>query len=204
MKDQIKQTYIQYVREHGQPPASVFKLTQHMGIDEKDFYAQYTSFSQIEQEIWCDYFEQTLGQIEGEDVYAEYSVREKLLAFFYTLVERLKENRSFLVGSTANGLSQKSLEKFKIKFREYARDLIDEGMMRDEIEARAFFSERYPGLLWKEANYILNFWIRDKSPNFESTDAAIEKAVNFAMDLLGRNVADSTVDFVKFLFQNRK
>lgn len=203
MKEQIKHAYIQFVRENGQPPASVFKLAQNMQIDEKSFYAEYTSFLQIEQEIWGDYFEQTLSQIEGEEVYAEYTVREKLLAFFYTLVECLKENRSFLVGSTAGGLKGDTLTVFKHKFREYARDLIDEGIMRDEIETRAFFSERYPGLLWKEAQYIINFWIRDKSPNFESTDAAIEKAVNFAMDLLGRNIADSTVDFVKFLFQNR-
>lgn len=203
MKEQIKHAYIQFVRENGQPPASVFKLVQNMQIDEKTFYGEYTSFLQIEQEIWGDYFEQTLSQIEGEEVYAEYTVREKLLAFFYTLVERLKENRSFLVGSTSKGLKGNVLTEFKKKFREYARDLIDEGIMRDEIEPRAFFSERYPDLLWKEAQYIINFWIKDKSPNFENTDAAIEKAVNFAMDLLGRNIADSTVDFVKFLFQNR-
>ncbi|MGF1533030.1 MAG: TetR/AcrR family transcriptional regulator [Bernardetiaceae bacterium] len=203
MKEQLKQAYIQYVREHGEAPASVFKLTQQMGKDEKTFYAEYTSFLQIEQEIWGDYFEQTLQQIEAEDVYAEYTVREKLLSFFYTLVERLKENRSFLVGSTAHGLPKGTLDTFKDKFREYARDLIDEGIVRDEIEPRAFFSERYPDLLWTEAHYLIKFWVKDQSPNFENTDAAIEKAVNFAMDLLGRNVADSTIDFVKFFFQNR-
>ncbi|MEM6299639.1 MAG: TetR family transcriptional regulator C-terminal domain-containing protein, partial [Bacteroidota bacterium] len=196
--------YIQYVRENGRQPNSVFKLAQQIGIDEKAFYREYTSFGQIEQEVWAGYFEKTLSQLESEDVYAEYSVREKMLAFFYTLVEHLKADRSFLVGSTPKGnISSKTLETFKMKYREYSRDLIDEGIMREEIEPRAFFSERYPDLLWVEASYVIKFWLKDKTADFESTDAAIEKAVNFSMDLLGRNIADSTIDFVKFFFQNR-
>ena len=42
-------------------------------------------------------FEETLANVESQDVYKEYSVREKFLSFLFTWVEELKKNRSYLV-----------------------------------------------------------------------------------------------------------
>jgi ubiquinone biosynthesis protein COQ9 len=49
----------------------------------------------------------------------------------------------------------------------------------------------------------LKFWIDDTSNAFEKTDAAIEKSVNLAMDLMGKSPLDAALDFGKFLFQNK-
>jgi hypothetical protein len=43
----------------------------------------------------------------------------------------------------------------------------------------------------------------DTSNAFEKTDAAIEKSVNLAMDLMGKSPLDAALDFGKFLFQNK-
>ena len=52
--------------------------------------------------------------------------------------------------------------------------------------------------------YILDFWVKDLSRGFESTDTAIEKSVNTSFDLMGKSVVDSVLDFAKFAYQNRR
>jgi hypothetical protein len=52
--------------------------------------------------------------------------------------------------------------------------------------------------------FILQFWAHDESANFEKTDAAIEKSVNLAFDLIGKGILDNALDFGKFLYQNSK
>ena len=51
----------------------------------------------LENAIWLSFFEKTISIIENDAAYPEYSVREKVLAFYYTLIEVLKENRSYVL-----------------------------------------------------------------------------------------------------------
>jgi hypothetical protein len=51
--------------------------------------------------------------------------------------------------------------------------------------------------------FLLMFWRDDNSPAFEQTDAAIEKSVNLAFDLIGKGAIDSMLDFAKFLYQSK-
>jgi hypothetical protein len=51
--------------------------------------------------------------------------------------------------------------------------------------------------------FILLFWKEDDSAGFEKTDAAVEKSVNLAFDLIGKGAVDSAIDFAKFLYQNK-
>ncbi|WP_051203757.1 TetR/AcrR family transcriptional regulator [Hugenholtzia roseola] len=202
---QIKATFIKYVRERGVVPASIYNLMAEMGEKESLFYEYYSQFLNIEQEIWADWFEETITRLQNDEVYHEYSVREKLLAFYFTLMEVLKENRSYLVtifDKRNGGFRNKTLHEFKEKFRNYIANLIDEGIDTQEVQPRMFLSGQYSNLIWAETEFLLRFWLRDSSKGFEKTDAAIEKTVNFVMDLVGRNLADSAFDFAKFLFQS--
>jgi hypothetical protein len=63
--------------------------------------------------------------------------------------------------------------------------------------------KRYPQLFWIHMGFMLIFWKDDGSPGFESTDAAIEKSVNLAFDLIGKGAVDTAIDFAKFLYQNK-
>jgi hypothetical protein len=139
--------------------------------------------------------------VKAEPVYEEYGTREKFLSFYYTLVEVMKEERSFLLVA---GLRKNNIELFKAEFLNYAKFLINEATSNNEIENRIFFSSKYADLIWYQTEYLINFWLKDESADFEKTDAAVEKAVNFIFDLFSKNVADSAFDFIKFAFQNRK
>lgn len=216
MLEKIRKAYTEYVLENGKQPTSVFQFAKKLKLAEADFYTHYTSFDAIEADIWLTFFTDAKATVEADGTYQGYSVREKLLAFYYTWIELLKSQRSFVVysygrlkterqGKSLRGMAPQSpiLSTFKDEFFDYARDLLAEGRESKEVEPRPFITDRYPNALWGQTLYLLDFWVRDVSKNFEKTDSAIEKSVNTAFDLIGRSPLDTLFDFAKFMYQNK-
>ncbi len=221
--EKIRKAYTEYVLENGKQPTSVFQFAKKLKLAEAEFYTYYASFDAIEADVWLAFFEDAKATVEADETYQGYSVREKLLAFYYTWIELLKAQRSFVVysygrlrettaatspvakarmraGASANS---RVLQPFKEAFFDYARDLLAEGRESREVEPRPFVTDRYPNALWAQTLFVLDFWVRDVSKNFEKTDSAIEKAVNTAFDLIGRSPLDTLIDFAKFVYQNK-
>ncbi|UII19904.1 TetR family transcriptional regulator C-terminal domain-containing protein [Fulvivirga ligni] len=204
----IQDAYKTHLLTHGAPPPSVFKFMQDWKMKEADFYLYYGSFATIESKIWESYIDDTVSALSKDEVYPEYSVREKLLAFYYTLIEALKQDRSFVL------LSLKSLRKspeispafmrgFKAKYFQFVQRMVQEGIDSEEIVKRPLISERYKDGLWLQLLFVLRFWCKDESAAFANTDAAIEKSVNLSFELMGRGPLDIMVDFAKFIYQTR-
>ncbi|MFD2570379.1 TetR/AcrR family transcriptional regulator [Spirosoma soli] len=219
--EKIRKAYTDYVLENGKQPTSVFQFAKKLKLAEAEFYNYYASFDGIEADIWLAFFQEAKTTVEADETYQGYSVREKLLAFYYTWIELLKAQRSFVVfsygrlrpegmGQRAEGIrarrqnaNNRVLQPFKEAFFDYARDLLAEGRESKEVEPRPFVTDRYPNALWSQTLFLLDFWVRDASKNFEKTDTAIEKAVNTAFDLIGRSPLDTLFDFAKFIYQNK-
>ncbi|MEM9859943.1 MAG: TetR family transcriptional regulator C-terminal domain-containing protein, partial [Bacteroidota bacterium] len=153
------------------------------------------------------YITGTVDILHADKAYGDYSVREKLLSFYYTLVEVLKKDRSYVLVSLKDlkkkDLSPKFLSAFKSEFKEYIDELVAEGLETEEIVKRPLITDRYYDGLWLQLMFVINFWLKDDSTNFEKTDAAIEKSVNLSFELMGKGPLDMMVDFAKFLYQNR-
>lgn len=225
MLEKIRKAYTEYVLENGKQPNSVFQFAKKLKLTEADFYTHYTSFDAIEADVWLAFFNDARATVDADETYQSYSVREKLLAFYYTWIELLKAQRSFAVysygrvrmeasasaspiakaGRRSRGDAGKSriFQPFKESFFDYARDLLAEGRESKEVEPRPFVTDRYPNALWGQTLYLLDFWVRDVSKNFEKTDTAIEKSVNTTFDLIGRSPLDTLFDFAKFMYQNK-
>lgn len=208
----IKEKYMEYVLENGKEPESVFAFCKKLKIKEKDFYEEFASFPQIEGEIWKELFLDAKQQAESEEIYQTYSVREKMLAFYYTWIEHLKNNRSYILKSYERFEKpifvkpNLALSGFKNSFKDFAQELLMEAKETREVEQRPIpqLMQRYPDLFWMKTLYILDFWVNDTSKSFEKTDTLIEKTVNTAFDWIGRSPIDSLIDLGKFMFQNRK
>ncbi|MEN2282718.1 TetR family transcriptional regulator C-terminal domain-containing protein [Algoriphagus sp. SE2] len=204
----ILEAFKAYVLEHGTMPKSIFKFSKDLKMKEEEFYTWYTSFDSIKSAIWLEIFDETLKQIEAQEVFKEYSAREKFLGFLFTWIEELKKNRSYLLSLySSNTQKVTSLPKeaiaFKEKFKEFASDIILEGKETEEIANRPFISERYDEAMWIQLWFVFQYWLNDSSPRFEKTDAAIEKSVNLAFDLMGKSALDSFIDFAKFMYQSK-
>ena len=208
IKSKIVSGYVNHVLEHGHEPVSVFKFAKDLKMKEEDFYNYFTSFDSIKTAVWSQLFEATLDGIESQEVYREYSAREKLLSFLFTWIEELKKNRSYLLSLYGNKKDIKSLlpaevKIFKSKFKDFANEIILEGKETEEIASRPILSDRYDDALWFQVWFVFQFWLNDTSPAFEKTDAAIEKSVNLAFDLMGKSALDTFIDFAKFMYQNK-
>ena len=206
--EKLKQAYMEFFLENGTQPPSIYSFTKKLKMKEAEFYDHYNSFELLESDIWLGFLKETIVKIEADTVYATYSVREKLLAFYYTWIEIMKNNRSY-ASQTWRLMDKRKLKTpvfmtdLKVAFKEYARDLVMEGKESQEVTPRRFLDERYPDAFWLQFLMVFDFWVKDKSKGFDNTDAMIEKSVNTSFNLLGSTALDSVLDFAKFMYQNR-
>lgn len=205
---QIKKGYIDYVLTYNERPKSVYSFAKKLKITEAEFYVFYTSFDSIEKNIWFELTTETINQVQAQELWGQYSAREKMLSFFYAYVELLKSQRSFVIYSLSKskkGLSTPTvLSGAKPIFENFAEEIINEGLETGELAERKFFSKRYKDALWMQYAFILNFWVDDDSPEFEKTDEAIERGIQVTFDLFQRSPIDHLFEYGKFLSQNGK
>lgn len=206
--NQIREAYIDYVLTHNEEPKSVYAFAKKLKFTEALFYDHFTSFASIEKNVWFELTAETISTIKEQAVWMEFSSREKMLSFFYSYLENLKSERSFIIYSLKNTDSKFStptaLSGVKPLFERFAEDIINEGLETGELADRKFFAKRYKDALWVQFTFILNFWVNDSSEGFEKTDEAIEKGINVTFDLFQRSPIDTLLEYGKFLSRNGK
>ncbi|TKC01982.1 TetR family transcriptional regulator C-terminal domain-containing protein [Pedobacter cryotolerans] len=205
---QIKKGYIDYVLTNDEQPKSVYSFVKKLKITEAEFYAFYASFESIEKNIWFELTIETIDEVKKQELWAQYSSREKMLSFFYSYVELLKSQRSFVIYSLKKQPKKLGtpavLSGVKPIFENFAEEIINDGLASGELADRKFFAKRYKDALWVQYAFILNFWIDDDSNGFEKTDEAIERGIQVTFDLFQRSPIDNLFEYGKFLSQNGK
>lgn len=205
---QIKKGYVDYVLTHNEQPKSVYSFVKKLKISEADFYAFYASFESIEKNIWFELTVETIDEIQKQELWLQYSAREKMLSFFYSYVELLKNHRSFVIYSLKKYgkrlATPEVLAGAKPIFEKFAEEIINEGLETGELADRKFFAKRYKDALWVQYAFILNFWMDDDSDGFEKTDEAIERGIQVTFDLFQRSPIDNLFEYGKFLTQHGK
>jgi hypothetical protein len=204
--ESIQKAYIDFVLTEGEQPKSVYVFAKKNKMAEEEFYRFFGSFDAIEQSVWTDLANKALIEIKEQEIWAQYSAREKALSFFYSFFELLKSSRSFAVYSIKKQPRTLSspcvLDGLKDVFEAFAENILNEGIETAELSDRKFFSKRYKDALWIQFGFVLNFWINDNSAGFEKTDEAIEKGVNVTFDLFQRSPIDNLFEYGKFLAKN--
>lgn len=187
-------------------PHSVYSFSKNLGIQESEFYQFYNSFDHLEGDLWSDWFQDVLSTLESDEAYQEYTVREKILAFYFTWIQKAMQNRSYVIlrfGEIKPGSIPPYLNKLEHSFRDHFHELMIEGKDTLEVASRPI-DHYYPKALWVQFLMITKFWIKDQSQDFEKTDALIEKSVHFAMDVVAKGAIDSLQDLAKFVIANRE
>ena len=206
-EEKIKSAYIEFVLTQGSRPVSVYKFCLDLGLREEEFYNVFGSFEGLESQIWKGFIVKTVSRLQSDKAYHAFITREKVLAFYFTLLEELKSSRSYVLFQLDNSrkfeLVPDYIKGFKAEFESFFESTLNVAKGKGEVATRPILDKRYPQLFWLHLGFILLFWKQDSSPGFEKTDAAIEKSVNLAFDLIGKGAVDSAVDFAKFLYQNK-
>ena len=202
-KEVITDAYRDYVLTEGKNPPSVYLLAKNAGFSESDFYAHFSSLSSVESEIWSGHLKNTLSSVRQNPGYEQFTGREKILLFFFSLVQHIRSDRSFACWSAENwakpGRHSAARKVVASRVKEYFDEVLGEAGAAGEIKERPKLSSHYSDALLLSFWFILDFWIRDESPDFEDSDALIEKTIGLAIDLLGESPLEKAIDLGRFL-----
>lgn len=203
----IKTEYLRVLLETGNEPETVLAFTLELGIEESEFHALYSSFKVLEKEIWHNIFQHVQIALDLDEEFPTYSGKEKVLSFYYTLMEVYKQNRNF-ARHRLTRLSRQSFEpwflaEFKVAYIEMINSILSEAITSEEIVERLYISDYYKDVLWLQFLYVSRVWANDDSKDYQITDAAIEKSVNLLFELMRKGPLDVAIEFAKFMYQNK-
>lgn len=200
--------YMEWVLEKNAVPKSVFIFCKENEISETDFYTFFGSLQALRQEIWVQFFENTIATIQKEPSFEAYTDKNKLLTLYFTFFELLTLNRSYVLFSLKeNKEGIKNLRDFKL-FRNHFKDFIAAIVKTNASNknetlvkiTKPVFSEG----AWIQFLFLLKFWMEDSSKGFEKTDVLIEKSVTTVVDLLDTKPLESLFDLGKFLWASKR
>jgi len=204
---QLEQLYKQHCLLNDTLPSNPVQLLNGTDLTEAEFYALTPSIQHLEKGIWKGYATATIARLDDSADYKEYNSRERLLAFYFTLIEELQKDRSYthfrLSKLKSDWQLPHCLKSMDDAFTVYVKQLIEFGQNNNEIQARPIIDKVYDKGFRAQLLYVMRIWHKDESEDGSKTDAAIEKSVHLAFDLLAKGALDSLIDFAKFAYQNK-
>ena len=199
--------YIEFELIHGRTPNSVFEFCKENKTDEAAFYEFFNSLTQLRKAILTEQINNTLSILDESEDYAAYSAREKVLALFYTQFEQFKSIRSYLIEKYQDKNDVKNNVKdwddYFNQFQARIEGILVEAKQTEEVQDRPYIGEHYAKGFKIGFTYVFRVWLKDESQDFETTDAAIEKTINLAFDMLGVSPLDSLLDFGRFAIKTK-
>lgn len=204
---QLVTKYIDSLLETGKQPSSIYVFSKSFEIDEADFYAFFSSFEQLEKRIFEMFFENALTVLEKNDDYKTYEAKNKLLSLYFTYIEILTQNRSYVIqalNTDKNGLQNlKKLDSLKKIFGLFIDELEIEKIDFNQEKIEKFQNKAIKNVFWAQFLILIKFWIDDTSSSFEKTDIFIEKNVQASFDLIQTQPLKSLLDLGKFFLKEK-
>jgi hypothetical protein len=202
-RDLILGAYKDFVLMEGKEPASVYLLGKKAGFSEAEFYQHFSTVPQVGADIWKALLEETEASVRNNPEYATFTGRDKLLLFYFSLVQHLKKERSFVNWSASGWIKPGRHGAARKLVSSWVKDFM-EGVLREaeasgEVKGRGKIGNHYADALLLQFWFILDFWIKDESQDFEDSDALIEKSLGLAFDLLGEGPLEKALDLGRFL-----
>lgn len=205
MKNQIVSEYVKYCLKSGHAPANVFLFCETLNLTESAFYNHFSSLEKVEEYVLVSRWETIAANFAADEQFASYSITEKMLTLHFAFIESVREIRSYLLWKYQdwkNPMDQiKGLMGLRSAFQATVSPLLDAASISGEVPDRKVISKLNVEALGMNLAFVLHFWLKDDSADFERTDACIEKSVQLTMDFVGRNAVDKLFDLGKFLFQ---
>ncbi len=206
-KDKIVNDYKRHLLRHAKAPLTVFVFCEDINIREEKFYSYFNSFKSLEKYIWNSFFVEMVSAFSVDEEYSEFTAHEKILSFYYALIEKYKQNRSLLTlrFSELNFTDIRPwfLESFRNSFNIWLSEVLELASDNNEITIKPLLTSAYDEAIWIQFLYITKVFIDDESKEFQISEMAIEKTTALVFELLRQASIDLLIDFIKFAYQNK-
>lgn len=206
-KETFISKYMEFELLEGRSPHSVLEFCKTNKTPETDFYKHFSSLNQLRKAIVESTVNETIQVLNADENYASFSAKEQGLALFYTLFEELKEHRSYFLAKYAHLQNLKDgwkdWDDFFRQFDARMEQIILHAKENHEVTDRPLIGNYYAKSFRLTFTYVFRVWLKDESKAFETTDAAIEKSVNLAFELLSQGPLDRIIDFGRFAIKTK-
>ena len=95
------------------------------------------------------------------------------------------------------------LKSLRRQVKNYTAELIRQSNEEKQVRLLKRSETVFSEAAWVQLMFLLKFWMDDNSPQFESTDVAIEKSVNTVFDLFENTPLERVLDLGKFLWKEK-
>jgi len=205
-KNELQEAYWKHLLIEGLRPKSVYAFMDAMESEEAEFYQSFSSLESLEAGYWQATVDETINVLEKDDEYMEYPADQKLLAFFFTYITHIQGSRSRFVGyfpksksMMGMGCHGDSLKGLRTSFKGFAKAIVQEGGQQGIFADRKKLLDHYDRFIYMHFIGIIQFYIKDDSPEFQDTDAFIEKSTHFGIQSAKDGVLESGFDLVRFM-----
>lgn len=203
LASKVRNAYLDYILTEGKNPTSVYQFAKTAGISEGDFYNHFSGFDGIGISIWKQLLDEVFSKLEQGPEWQTFGTQEKLLLFYFTVVQEFKNQRSYVEWCNRqwkNPLGDFPVRKFvNERLKQFFDERLEEGFQQNEIAQRKLVSKSYGSALILQFWMIVEFWLRDTSADFQDSDAFIEKSVQLGFSLMKESSLDKAVDLVRFM-----
>jgi hypothetical protein len=206
-KEYIVSQYMDEVLETQKKPVSVYHFIKGKDFTEAEFYNFFGTLEGLEKEIFRMFFANTVNLLHKNADYSEYTMKNKMLSFYFTFFEVLTANRSYVLQSLKfdrnplRNLTQLSL--LRENFKEYVSEILTDDYRLEQEKLQNFQEKTIQETAWLQLMMTIKFWADDSSPAFEKTDIFIEKSVNASFELMNVAPLNHLIDLGKFLFKEK-
>jgi AcrR family transcriptional regulator len=173
-------------------------------------YAAIYGYFPAKEAIVCAWYEeqldlsvQRLRAIAGFD---EFSLQEKLQAFFETQLEIFLPDREFVdvtfwpaVVSSPRGDHYSG--PIRSSFSRIIADLFEAAIHIDEIPDQVLLKEIYI-FFWHFNTGLVLYWLKDSSNQFQNTTILLDKCLDLALPFFKAGIVNKVLDIVSFLLKN--
>lgn len=206
-KNGILEAYTQELLKTNEKPKSIYAFCEDIKISEKEFYAFFTNFDQLEESVFTYFFDATVSVLNKSEDYESYDAKTKLLSFYFTFFEQLSANKTLILMLLENGKpalqNLKKLSALRVSFKEYVDQLGIKSIDLPKESLEKLQQKSISEMAWLQLMATLKFWIDDTSAGFEKTDVFIEKSVQAGFDFLSLEPLKNIIDFGKFIWQEK-
>ena len=130
VRDMIWEAYAAHWTEEGHAPSSVARFCKQLGITEAVFFKHFPTLAAVEKSLWRQWISGIISAVEDGSDWAEFSSRERYLAFLFAFTQSAAERRTLLMErfhEVSPVSHPAALEGMRSEFLEFAQRLIDHG-----------------------------------------------------------------------------
>lgn len=209
-KDKNKQKMIEIavdiMGKNGIAKTTMKEITQKAGFSEPVIYKYFPT----KEHLLFAYFEESFKEIKNNlkehALFPELSFAEQLQMIMNSTLEKYSKNRAFVKEAFKSiffynlSVTITELEKHKTYFLDFINELLDVSIEAGEISElpyRDFITKS----LWDYHIYIVSYWSRDESEDYEKTTQLIDKTIGLLQSVLASKVLDKSMDLINFFIR---